>query len=92
MPHRAGGVTVLAINPTTTAQDLTVPMAGESYTLTTEKLESSSVQLNGKALEADSAGDLPPIAGIPFRAGSLRLARTSITFVTIPEAGNSSCQ
>ena len=89
---RPGGVTVLAINSGTTAQDLDLPMRGERYTLTAEQLQSTAVQLNGHALQAGSGGALPPLAGIPIRAGRLRLPPASITFLAFPVAGNRGCQ
>ena len=92
MRDRPGGVTVLAINAGTTPQELEVSIPGERYTLTAEELESTAVQLNGHALQARSDGGLPPLTGMPIRAGRLRLAPASITFVAFPKAGNSGCQ
>lgn len=38
-----------------------LPSAGEGYTLTAERLEDTSVQLNGKTLQLDPGGELPPL-------------------------------
>ena len=92
MRARAGGVTVLAINAGATSQDLDAPLPGKRYTLTAKELESTAVQLNGRELQATSDGALPPLDGVSFRRGRLRLTPTSITFVAFPEAGNKACQ
>jgi heparanase 1 len=89
---RPGGVTVLAINAGTTARDLDAPLRGERYTLSAPQPDSSVVQLNGHTLEAGSDGGVPPVTGMPIRAGGLPLPPASITFVAFPEAGNTACR
>jgi heparanase len=92
MRDRPGGVTVLAINAGVTSRDLDAPLTGKRYTLTARELESTTVQLNGRELQANSDGALPPLEGVLVRAGRLRLAPKTITFVAFPEAGNKACQ
>lgn len=92
MPNRPGGVTVLAINAGKTPQDLDIPVAGERYTLTAKELERTAAQLNGRELRAHDDGALPPLNGVPIRAGGMTLAPASITFVAFPKAGNRACQ
>ena len=92
MRDRPGGVAMLAINAGSTLQELEVSIPGERYTLTAEELESTAVQLNGHDLEAGGDGALPPLTGMQIRAGRLRLAPASITFVAFPEADNRGCQ
>ncbi|HTX36642.1 MAG TPA: hypothetical protein VME43_16555 [Bryobacteraceae bacterium] len=89
---RPGGVTVLAINAGTTSRDLEVPLRAERYTLSAAQPDTSAVQLNGHTLEAGSDGGLPPLTGIPIRAGRLSLPPASITFLAFPEAGNPACR
>ena len=91
MRDRPGGVTVLAINAASTSQDVEAPLPGERYTLTAKELESAAVELNGRELRAASDGALPPLEGVSVRAGRLRLAPASITFVAFPNAGNKAC-
>jgi hypothetical protein len=92
MRDRPGGVTVPAINAGVTSHDLDAPLSGKRYTLTARELESKAVQLNGRELQAGSDGVLPPVEGLSVRAGHLRLAPKTITFVTFPDAGNKACQ
>jgi len=92
MRDRNGGVAVLAINAGSAPRELTVPLAGERYTLTAGELESRAVQLNRLELHDGADGALPRIQGTPVRAGRVSLPATSITFVTLPGAGNEACQ
>ena len=91
-PGKPGSVTVLALNTdNATAQTLTIPVAGERYTLTSSELTGTTVMLNGVELKAGHDGSVPALHGEDFAAGSLRLAPASITFLTVPAAGNLSC-
>jgi hypothetical protein len=76
----------------TAAQFVEVPIAGERYTLTAPALTSKTVLLNGATMTAAADGSLPAIKGQAVKAGSLSIAPASITFVTMPTAGNASCQ
>jgi heparanase 1 len=91
-PNRRGAVTVLAINTATAARELNTAMPGERYTLAAKELQSESVELNGRELQAGPDGALPSIQGMAFGAGSLSLPPASSTFATFPRAGNKACQ
>ena len=88
-----GGVTLLIINADRQHSfELNLPTASERYTLTAEKLEDTTVELNGKPLRLTSGGDLPQFRGEPVKAGRISFAPTSITYLTIRKAGNANCQ
>jgi hypothetical protein len=90
---KPGGVTLLAINADRgTSQTLTVPKGAETYTLTSQDLLSSQVELNGSELKLGAGDALPKINGKPAAAGQMTLAPASITFVAFPKAQNASCQ
>jgi heparanase len=89
----SGGVTLLIINADRQHSfELNLPTASERYTLTAEKLEDRTVELNGKPLRLTSSGDLPQFRGVPVKAGRIGFAPTSITYLTIRKAGNANCQ
>jgi hypothetical protein len=88
-----GGVTILALNTDAAkAQTMTVPVAGERYSLTAPELTSATIMLNGTELRAAPDGSIPPIHGEHFDAGILRLAPASIAFLILPRAGNKNCE
>jgi heparanase 1 len=89
----SGGVTLLIINADRQHSfEMDLPTASERYTLTAEKLEATTVELNGKPLRLTSSGDLPQFGGEPVKAGRISLAPTSITYLPIRKAGNANCQ
>ncbi len=89
----AGGVALLALNTDrAAAHSLEVPMKSDCYVLTARDLLGTSIQLNGRELKMSAEGDLPRITGKPVPVGVIALAPASITFLAIPEAGNSSCR
>jgi len=88
-----GGVTLLIINADRHRSfDLNLPTASERYTLTAKKLEDTTVELNGTPLRLTSSGDLPQVEGEPVNAGRVSFAPTSITYLSIANAGNANCQ
>jgi len=88
-----GGVALLAINADRTAShEIEVPAASEAYTLTAKDSMGTSVELNGSELKLGAGDALPQISGKPTKAGQVRLAPTSITFLAFPDAGNASCR
>ena len=88
-----GGVTLLVLNADRQRSfDLNVPKASERYTITARQLEDTKVELNGKPLRLSSSGDIPEFRGEPVNAGRLRFAPASITYLSIANAGNTSCQ
>ena len=87
------GVALLAINPSRTqAASIELPASAERYTLSAWKLEDSNVQLNGRLLELDAGGALPPLRGVPIPPGKVELVPTSITFLSLPDARNGDCE
>jgi heparanase 1 len=89
----SGGVTLLIINADRQHSfDLDLRASSGRYTLTAEKLEDTTVELNGKPLRLTSSGDLPQFGGEPVKAGRISFAPTSITYLTIRKAGNANCQ
>ena len=88
-----GGVTLLIINADRQRSfDLNLPIASERYTLAAKKIEDTTVALNGKPLRLTSSGDLPQFEGEPVSAGRVSFAPTSITYLSIANAGNANCQ
>jgi heparanase 1 len=93
MKDAPGGVTLLVMNIDATAEhSISVPLAGERYTLSASELTSRTVLLNGTELKLTPEGDLPSIQGQPAPKGTLHLAPLTISFLTLPRAANSACQ
>jgi hypothetical protein len=89
----SGGVALLVINTDRIASHpLTLAKPSERYTLDAASLRAATVWLNGATLGLDDKGDLPSIAGARTVAGALSFAPATISFLTIPEAGNSACR
>lgn len=90
---KKGGVTLLALNTDTQDEKtLTVPAAGQRFTLTAPELASTKVLLNGVELKAASDGSVPVLDGQPTAAGVVKLPPASITFLILPAVRNKSCQ
>jgi hypothetical protein len=90
---RPGGVALLIVNADrTNARTMKIPTASVRYTLTAPALESGTVQLNGIELKLGAEDELPELAGVPAKAGNLRFAPASITFLAVPQANNTSCK
>jgi hypothetical protein len=90
--NHPGGVTLLVINAhRQQVHEITLPSEAERYTLTAKQLQDTTVRLNGKTLELNRDGDLPQFLGQSTRAGHIRFAPTSITFLEITNADNSNC-
>jgi heparanase 1 len=88
-----GGVALLIINADRTgARTMKVPRASVRYTLTAQTLESGTVRLNGVELKLGAKDELPELTGVPAKAGELRFAPASITFLALPHAHNNSCK
>ena len=93
LTSQRGGVMLLIINADRQRSfDLNLPTASERYTLTAKKLEDTKVELNGKPLRLTSTGDLPQFEGERVDPGRVSFAPTSITYVSIANAGNANCQ
>jgi hypothetical protein len=92
-PAISGAVTVLAINTSRSASHgLTLPIASERYTLHAARLQSSTVQLNGKTSALTATDELPRLDTRTTPAGAIRLAPATITFLVIPDAANPACR
>jgi hypothetical protein len=88
-----GGVSLLVLNVDHSAPHaLTLSAAPMRYTLDTASLQDTTVRLNGIPLRLGPRGDLPRIAGVRAAAGALTFAPATITFLTMPAAGNKICQ
>jgi uncharacterized membrane protein YkvA (DUF1232 family) len=89
----AGGMTLLLINNDRDAsQTLTVPTRSERYTLDAAELQDIAVRLNGHTLAPEDASLSSSLTGAKTMAGTLTFAPATITFLTIPDAGNSACR
>jgi heparanase len=88
----AGGVALLAINnDRAAARELTVPMPGERYTLSSDDLQDKAVRLNGVELELDADDTLPDLTAALTQAGDMSLGPATIAFIALPAAGNQAC-
>lgn len=92
--NATGGVAVLAVNTSrTAAQTVEAPGAAEHYTLSAAELQSAGVSLNGRPLLVGIDGEVPDLRGQRVAGtGKIELAPASITFLTIPTAGNPACR
>ena len=88
-----GGVALLAINTSRTEPaSVVLPTPAERYTLAARTLENTQVQLNGRELSLGANDELPSLQGSRVPSGSVELAPTSITFLAVADAGNTSCR
>ena len=93
MQGAKGGVTVMALNTDRAKeQQISLPKSANRFTLTANDLTSADVKLNGKVMQIGSNGSVPKFAGERVKAGAVNLPPASITFFTIPAAGNQSCE
>jgi len=91
-PSHPGGVTLLAINADrNSSHQLAIPVQSDRYTLTAHELTDKTVELNGEELKLNSNGGVPSLTGASTPAGEVTLAPASITFLSMPDAKNSSC-
>jgi hypothetical protein len=91
--HVSSGVALLVINnDRNAAQTLVLPKASERYTLDAATLQDAAIRLNGATLSLDAAGELPRLSSVTTAAGPIIFAPATITFLAIPDAGNSACQ
>jgi len=88
-----GGVAVLAINTRRDAASvLRLPAPADVYTLASNDLLSTSVQLNGTTLALSAEGNLPALQPRRAAKGTVKLDPASITFIALPSAGNAACR
>ncbi|WFU42945.1 hypothetical protein QA640_11115 [Bradyrhizobium sp. CB82] len=92
-PKTPGAVSILAINTSRSkSHGLKLPIASERYTLDAGRLQSATVQLNGRTLELATNGGLPVLEARMTPAGTIVVAPASITFLAIPGAANRACR
>ena len=88
-----GGVALLVINTDqAAARTLTIPTNAQRYTLSASPVQNDRVQLNGNELVLGNDDVLPNLHGIPTAAGDITLGAATITFLTLPDAGNAACR
>jgi hypothetical protein len=93
LPGHHGGVTLLAINTSTTdSRSIELALAAERYTLTAEKREAASLRLNGQELKLGANDELPALQGQHIAAGQVELAPASISLFAIEGADNPTCR
>lgn len=86
-----GGVSVLALNLQDEPVNVGVSSEVDLYALTATELQSSTVLLNGVALELGDDDSLPDITSQRLDDGTVELSPFSVNFIAMPEAGNASC-
>jgi len=88
-----GGVALIVINnDRATSHTLSIPVAGERYTMSSSDLQSQPVQLNGTQLKLGPGDELPVLTSILIGAGNVEFAPATITFIALPQAGNGACR
>jgi heparanase len=92
MNGSSGGVTLLVLNTDKTSEaSLKVSVGGERYTLSSPDLFGKTVLLNGEELRAGADGTVPSTQGQSLKAGTIKFAPLTITFLSMPSAGNPQC-
>jgi heparanase len=92
MKGTKGGVALLALNTDNSSeQEITIPLAADRYSFTAPDLASRKAFLNESELQAAPDGSIPELKGQTVKAGTMRLAPASITFLTMPSARNKAC-
>jgi hypothetical protein len=88
-----GGVSLLVINTDRNApHGLMLASASQRYRLDAVDLNAAEIRLNGSTLGLSADGRLPSIEGVPAAAGMAIFDPATITFMTIPTAGNRACR
>jgi hypothetical protein len=87
-----GGVALLAINTDSSAHSLDMRAPSERYTLSADRLEDSTVKLNGSALSLGALDALPQMNGVTLNTGEAAIAPDTITFFEIANANNPACR
>jgi heparanase len=88
-----GGVAMLVLNTDRKkASSVTLPSAADRYTLTAASLTAKTISLNRTPLRLGLQDALPALGGMPIAAGGVPLEPATITFLALPDAGNSACR
>jgi heparanase 1 len=82
----------VAINLDPAEKALSIPIAGQRYTLSAPQLSSPTLLLNGTVVNIADDGTVPPISGQSVEAGLQRFAPRTITFITFKRANNTNCK
>ena len=91
--NQAGGVALVAINLSRSEEArLHLPLEARRYSLTSDAIESPSVNLNGRPLVLTKDEQLPELVGAATRKGAISVEPASVTFIEIPQAGNTACR
>jgi len=87
-----GAVTLLALN-TDTANDqvVTLPLPAQRFTISAPELTSANVLVNGAAPKVAPDGTVEILKRDAVKAGPVRLAPATVTFLIIPAAHNQHC-
>jgi hypothetical protein len=93
MKNAPGGVAMLILNvDKSNPHSLTLPIGGQRYTLSAQDLLSKTVFLNGQELSVAADGTVPEYKGDELKRGVVSFAPTTISILTLPNAGNASCK
>lgn len=84
---KSGGMSYLLINTNDSTATVQVPAEAEQYTLTSDKLEGTTVLLNGQTLALTADDQLPAITGVPVAKGTATLPARSVCFITFRSKG-----
>lgn len=85
-PTTKGAASVLLINTSRhEPRSVMLTVSSERYTLHTERLQDTNVQLNDERLSLTGSDDLPRLAPRAAPAGRFGLLPASITFVVMPD-------
>jgi heparanase len=89
---RPGGVGLVALNPGSAAQRLSLPRRkAQVWLMTGKPLDTKSAAINGKTPAMDDKGNVTGLAPVMAK-GSFAMAAQSIAFVALPEANNPMCR
>lgn len=88
---RPGGVSVLAVNLDPIGRRIDVGAKSEIYAMTAQTLTSEQVLINGKTPVIEDDGTPRDLRPTRSSGSRISLAPSSITFIAVPEARNSSC-
>jgi heparanase 1 len=88
---RAGGVGLAVLNTGATAETFNLSATGLAWVLQAPTLDSQDMTINGVAPRVDDNGDLSGLKGVAVK-GPLALPPKTITFISVPAAGDGVCR
>lgn len=89
LPTGEGGVGLAILNLGADGHELPLGSAASIFSLTAAELDSRTVMVNGAVPAMDDTGEITGLD--PVETANLAIAPHSITFVSVPAAGNASC-